>query len=418
MDAQKVESWAERVKKLVSSAGDEEARIETVPTKPLWRRVRKTGSELWLDTGDMEESSDLYCQEFSAFTTNNTLLQKEVKKGTYDELIARVAEALAGHLSEQHFILDTAFVLNAPHALRLAQRFNAMVSVELHTDLAHDADASVAYARRYHEIAPDNFYIKVPFTPSGLVAVRRLSNEGIPVNCTLGFSARQNYLIARVGRPEFVNVFLGRLNSFVADNDLGTGRMVGERAAIASHRTVSQLRAQEETPSRQIAASMREGNQVLALAGISVLTMPTSVVREFEEQDPPDESIVSRTGELPEVNSGMEVDGCQFGLQRLWDVPDNFKSAVDRLQKANIPALTGDQIREYFADVDFPDVMPDWSETDVEAARQQGKIPDYDYWKERLKRRKVGLDALMNLCGLHYFADAQQAMDERVRSLL
>ena len=52
---------------------------------------------------------------------------------------------------------------------------------------------------------------------------RELSAEGLPINHTLGFSARQNYVIARIGRPRYVNVFLGRLGSFVATNELGDG---------------------------------------------------------------------------------------------------------------------------------------------------------------------------------------------------
>jgi transaldolase len=159
-----------------------------------------------------------------------------VQTGTYDGLIAEAADLLFSFpdLTEREFMLEMAFILNATHGLRLVERFDAHVSVEEHTDLAHDIERSVEYARRYYAVCPERFYVKIPFTPAGLLATRRARQEGIPVNHTLGFSARQNYVITRVAWPNFVNVFLGRLNGFIAENDLGSGEYVGEKATLAS----------------------------------------------------------------------------------------------------------------------------------------------------------------------------------------
>ena len=52
----------------------------------------------------------------------------------------------------------------------------------------------------------------------------------VPVNLTLGFSARQNVLTSVFARPTYCNVFLGRLNSVVADHGLGDGRNRARRA--------------------------------------------------------------------------------------------------------------------------------------------------------------------------------------------
>jgi len=195
---------------------------QTFESHPLWKHMRGLGTELWLDTGSLEDSGKLWVQEFTALTTNNTLLNKEVQKGIYDDLIGEANNLLSKYeLSERERILEIAFILNAKHGLRLVETYDAFVSVEEHTDLAHNLDEAVRYAQRYHEICPERFIIKIPFTPAGLLATRKLAAQGIPVNHTLGFAARQNYVIARIGQPQFVNVFLGRLNSFVADNDLG-----------------------------------------------------------------------------------------------------------------------------------------------------------------------------------------------------
>ena len=94
-------------------------------------------------------------------------------------------------MDERRLLLEIAFVLNARHGLRLARRFDAFVSVELHTDLADDVERTVAYGRRYHEVCPERFIVKVPLSPAGLIGARRLSDAGVPVNFTLGFLARK-----------------------------------------------------------------------------------------------------------------------------------------------------------------------------------------------------------------------------------
>ncbi|MHC4511481.1 MAG: transaldolase family protein, partial [Planctomycetota bacterium] len=134
------------------------------------------GTRLWLDTGDMDVASKLWCEAFEALTTNNTLLNKEIQKGLYDNLIIEAASAIkdaAPDIGKKELILEIAFVLNAYHGLRLVEIFDAHVSVELHTDLGNDIDRSVAYGKRYYEICPERFYVKVPLTPAGLIAARK-----------------------------------------------------------------------------------------------------------------------------------------------------------------------------------------------------------------------------------------------------
>ena len=233
--------------------------------KRVWQEVRRLGTRLWLDTGDIESASGLWCSELEALTTNNTLLNHEIQKGAYDDFVGEAAEAIRGvepEIDEQQLVLEVGLVLNARHGLRLVEMFDAHVSVELHTDLGDDVERSVAYGKRYFDICPERFYVKVPLTTAGLLAARKLGQLGIPVNLTLGFSARQNYLAALLAQPRFVNVFMGRLGAFVADNGLGDGRHVGEKATLATQRELSALREAGRTRSLLIGASMREATQV------------------------------------------------------------------------------------------------------------------------------------------------------------
>ena len=81
------------------------------------------------------------------------------------------------------------------------------VSLEV---VATDSDAMVEEGRRLRRYG-DNVVVKVPMTPDGLAACRRLSSEGIPVNVTLVFSTNQAILAAKAG-ARYVSPFIGRID--------------------------------------------------------------------------------------------------------------------------------------------------------------------------------------------------------------
>ena len=385
----------------------------------LWQKFNDIGTELWLDTGNINDISKYWTQQFTSLTTNNTLLNKEVQSGRYDRLIADIAEILNKYdLDENQRKLEFAFALNAYHALRLVEKFDAYVSVEEHTDLANDIKAAVIYARRYYAICPERFIVKIPFTPAGLLATRQAVNEGIPVNNTLGFSARQNYIITRIAKPNFVNVFLGRLNSFTADNDLGNGLYVGEKATIASHLAVSGIRQTHSTPTRQIAASLRDGRQVPDLAGVSVFTMPPKVAGEFLDMNISPKQITDQTGQNyePGITDKKNID--RFGFNCLWEITDDLVNCVDKLEQEDLDTYTADNIVDFFHENNCTDMMVRWSEKEIKTSIEEGKIPKLENWRQALTDKIVGLDSLMNLAGLCSFASDQNAMDERVKSVL
>jgi len=390
-------------------------------THPLWRRLRELGTELWLDSGDIEAIEDVWGPEFTALTTNNTLLNREVQKGTYDELVVQAAGLLDDwpDLTDRQRKLEMAFILNARHALKLVERFDAHVSVEEHTDLAGDVEGSVQYARRFYAVCPERFYVKVPLSPAGLLATRRICQMGIPVNHTLGFSARQNHLIARIGRPAFVNVFLGRLNSFVADNGLGDGAGVGERAALASQGAVRVVRGAYDVPTRQIAASIRAGAQLADLAGVDVMTIPPKAAGEFLRLDLRPEDLSDRTRqEAPRPGVRDGVDQRAVGLHTLWDVDEQFIACADALSEEDLDTFTPGRLVDFFAEHGCGDAMVRWSDRQRRTSAEEGKIPRLDNWRQPLAEGRVGLDSLMNLAGWNSFDADQKEMDGRVRETL
>jgi transaldolase len=360
----------------------------------------------------MSAAQELWNPSFSAFTVNNTLLNAEVQKGTYDELMCTAHRRLSG-LERRARITEIAFILNARHGLRLVERFGARVSVELHTSVAHDIAGTLHYAQRLHALRPDRFYIKVPLTPAGLIATRRLEEQGIPVNLTLGFSARQNYIATVFAKPTFVNVFLGRLNAFIAAAKLGSGDLVGERTTVASWKAVARARTDSGASTRQIAAGLRNPAQVAALAGIEVQTMPVKVARAAaQELDGRWESCLDTDYT---VELAVDTRPATVRIEKLWD--------LSRQTREFARSIAGDapssprRLMERAHEAGVPDLFPSFSSGERQTIRNEGKIPVHATWADRIEQEEVAIDSLLNAAGLGAFEADQQALDRRIESL-
>jgi len=385
----------------------------------LWTAVAKTGTSLWLDTGDIEAARALWKQQFVALTTNNTLLNKEVQKGIYDELVPGTAKLLRDKgLSGDDVVQEIAFVLNAVHGLKLVRTFDADVSVELHTAISHDAEASYQYGKRFHAICPDRFIVKVPLTPAGLLAARRLSDDGIRLNFTLGFSARQNWLIASLARPTWVNVFMGRIGAFVADNKLGDGKNTGEKATLASQRALRRLREGGGPDVRQIGASIRNGDQVNDLLGLDVFTIPTSAAQGFVDLNPDPATIRDKTGDDPAVTFADGVDADAAGLNCFWEMNDGFEQAAAAAAKLDANSASAADVLATLDAHGAGDLFPQYSAEEAATIEGDGKIPVHDTWKARVAAGTASWDGTLTAAALASFAKDQNALDARISGLL
>ncbi len=403
----------DRIKDLVRKGIEPGTAQTTGAPDEFWQQLRGTGTELWLDTGDIDAASELWTAEMTALTTNNTLLNKEIQKGIYDDFV-REAASILGDLDRRQKISEIAFILNARHGLRLVQTFGGDVSVELHTDLADDLEGIVHYGRRFHEIEPDHFIVKVPLTATGLLGARKLREEGIRINFTLEFSARQNAVVATAAMPDYCNVFLGRLNAYVKDNGLGTGVNVGEKATIASQNVVRELTAGRPVPTKQIAASLRSGDQVEKLAGVDVFTMPTKVAHEARETLQPD--FASQVGTSYEVELNPDVTESEVRIEKLWDVDETVRAFAKSLDEDT--PQSGEELAARAREMGLGDMFPQLSSADLEQIAADGKIPKHERWKDRIEAGELAVDTLLNLAGLASFTQDQKALDDRIAGLI
>jgi len=378
---------------------------------PFWQSLRNTGTELWLDTGDMDEAEANWTAEMSALTTNNTLLNNEIQKGIYDNFIGE-ARNIVKDLPADEQVKEIAFILNARHGLRLAKRFGGFVSVELHTATAYDLKAIDYYGKRYHEICPDQFIVKVPYTAEGLLGARRLKDAGIRINFTLEFSARENVIVTRVARPDYLNVFLGRVGAYMINNKLGDGSGAGEKAVIASQKWVTELSAKNPWRTRLIAASLRSHNQLELLAGTDVFTMPPKVAASGHATL--SGKFTSMIHENYEVNQFESAKGS--AIEKFWEVDDKVLHLAERLA-TQVPS-TGTELIHIAEEEGCKDMFPILTTEEKSFIASDGKIPVHSRWEQKIHNGEIAPDTLLTLAGLASFTADQEMLDQRIRNII
>jgi transaldolase len=383
----------------------------TGKSDPFWESLSNTGTELWLDTGDMEEAEANWSSEMIALTTNNSLLNNEIQKGIYDIFISE-AKSVVRDLPQEERVKEIAFILNARHALRLASKFGGYVSVELHTDTAHDIKAIQNYGRRFHDICPEQFIIKVPFTAEGLIGARLLKDSGVKINFTLGFSARENVLVTRVSRPDYVNVFLGRIGAYMIDNKLGDGSGAGEKAVISSQNWVTGLSAENPWQTKQIAASLRNYNQLELLAGVDVFTMPPKVASAGHNELAG--KFTPRTHENYDVSIFDNAKDAH--IEKFWDVDNKVIKLSERLA-GKLPA-TGTELIHIAHEEGCEDMFPSLTKEEKSFIATDGKIPVHSRWAKKISEGKIAPDTLLTLAGLASFTADQEMLDQRIRGII
>jgi transaldolase len=133
---------------------------------------------------------------------------------------------------------------------------------------ATDATTMIAEGEKLAKIAT-NVVVKVPLTWDGLKATRALSDQSIPTNVTLCFSAVQALLAAKAGAT-YISPFIGRLDDYGFD---GMELIHEIRAIYDAHDFDTEI----------LAASIRNPAHVkaAALAGADCATIPPAVFREL-----------------------------------------------------------------------------------------------------------------------------------------
>ena len=185
------------------------------------------------------------------------------------------------------------------------------VSLEV---IGTDSEKMIYEGRRIYKLfnpVAENVYVKIPVNPStglkstknfdGLKAIKTLSGEGIPINCTLIFTPEQALMAAKAG-ASFVSPFAGRIDDLIrSENNLEfkktdyfpaygeekDGDILEDNGIISGIDLVAQIREIFDnygiSETKILAASIRNARQTResALAGADIATLPMSVIEEL-----------------------------------------------------------------------------------------------------------------------------------------
>jgi transaldolase len=191
--------------------------------------------KFFIDTANLDEIREAAaCGLLDGVTTNPSLLSKE--SGKPRAILAEITKIVDGP-----------------------------VSAEV---TATGASAMVAEGLELRKIA-ENIVVKIPMTLEGLKALRSLTEQGVPTNCTLIFNAVQALMAAKAG-ASFASPFVGRLDDVSSD-----GMELIEQ--------ICTIYRNYGFDTEVLVASVRHPIHVVqaALLGADVVTLPASVLRQL-----------------------------------------------------------------------------------------------------------------------------------------
>lgn len=203
--------------------------------------------KLYLDTANLQEIRQAAeWGVIAGVTTNPTLLAREQ------------FASLSGHIQE------------------ICALVPETVSVEV---LATAAGEIVQQGRELAKWDP-KVVVKIPLTPDGTAATRRLKAEGIPTNLTMICNTNQGFLAALAG-ADILCCYISRVDDIGQDSL----QMIADLAVFANNAGLS---------CEIMAASVRQARQVaeLARAGADIATIPFAVLRQMYQHPLTDQALV------------------------------------------------------------------------------------------------------------------------------
>lgn len=412
------------------------------PVKPiqfvshqLARAVKDCGTaHIYTDTADQEEMYDLLVQKEDA---ENIYLYEEVDGNTTNQpLIVKVLDRFLGgdetdnmvawiktlqkekpDLSIEEATVLIYSIINGRLGMEVLDYYAAgriwQISLELHTSLASDPIASKRIGWCLNQAVP-NAFVKVAFTPDhphSLLIARDLENQGIAVNFTATFSARQIVAAALLANPQRTNVFLGRLSQ-----GLGS-ELLGEQVVLETQRHVHRLREKFGVKTLNMLASVRRWQTIVLTAGCDVYTVPYPVLKEF----------LAQTEVAPgEIENRLEADYSdrlaipdntieKIGLEKIEQLyrvePEFIEFLTELRSSAEYATIDGEGLYKRFDEAGFGDFFYAPSQSEWRELRK-AKLPDLD----SPLTKALPLDTLYTLLAIGDFTNFQDRMDESIRA--
>ena len=248
----------------------------------------KKFSSVVADTGDIDS-----IQKFSPddCTTNPSLIFKAVQSNKYkklfDEVLANSKSRKFNKLNDQvDYIADQ---LAIAFGIELTKIVPGYVSTEVDSDLSFNTEATVEKAKQIinsyeqSEVPRNRILIKIAGTWEGIQAVKKLEAEGISCNCTLIFSLTQAVACAEAG-AFLISPFVGRILDWFKANSSKDYDATNDPGVESVEKIYNYFKKYNYN-TIVMAASFRNKEEIINLAGCDKLTISPSLLEELNKSE-------------------------------------------------------------------------------------------------------------------------------------
>ena len=248
----------------------------------------KKFSSVVADTGDIDS-----IQKYSPddCTTNPSLILKAVQSNKYkklfDEVLANSKSRKFNQLNDQvDYIADQ---LAIAFGIELTKIVPGYVSTEVDSDLSFNTVATVEKAKQiinsYEQsgVPRNRILIKIAGTWEGIQAVKKLEAEGISCNCTLIFSLTQAVACAEAG-AFLISPFVGRILDWFKANSSKDYDATNDPGVESVEKIYNYFKKYNYN-TIVMAASFRNKEEIINLAGCDKLTISPSLLEELNKSE-------------------------------------------------------------------------------------------------------------------------------------
>lgn len=399
-------------------------------SSPLLRALRGAGtSHIYADTADIHELGELLSTdrgkliaEVDGNTANQPLVRKVIGRYLDEANLNGWVEALERHrdgLTEAESLALIYAILCGRVGNDFLHNYSSgriwEISLQLHMGLCSDPDRAKQVGRYLRSMVRSAF-VKVAFTPHYphcFLIARDLEREGIPVNFTSTFSARQIAAAALLSDVTTTNIFMGRLNQGMQ------AEFLGEHVDLEAQRAIIALRRKGIAKTQLIVASMRDWQTFIRTAGCDVYTAPVGTILDFLKSGIQTGDISTKLSSSYEDELGISAEVlCKLGsarISRLYRIEPEFIDFLteycDTMEYRDLN--DGDRLYKRFDSAGFGDLFYVPTEAEWNEIRRD-KLPNLD----AALTQRLSLDTLYSLLADADFEKCQDDMDREIKERL
>ena len=247
-------------------------------------------------------------------TTNPSLIYKAAQNPKYRSLIEKASH----NASSQEEALDNLFLYFGSEILKVIP---GKVSIEIDATLSFNTHKSIEKAKKMialfeqHQIPRSRILIKLASTWEGIMAAKELEKENIHCNMTLLFSLVQAAAAAEAG-AYLISPFVGRILDWHKKTYKKDYYLPHEDPGVLSVTRIYEYYKHFNYPTKIMAASFRNKEEILELAGCDLLTISPTLLKELQNDKTP-------------ITQKLQSDACKaLKLQKLQINEDSFQEVL------------------------------------------------------------------------------------------